>query len=102
GRHTIFSRDWSSDVCSSDLAADTTRRIIHIRLDVLEEKPEERTGFKHPELLTWIRQNRPRLLTAALTILRAYCNAGMPRQDLSRSEERRVGKECRCVYAHSP
>ncbi len=65
------------------VASDTTRRIIHIRLDVLDEKPEERTGFKHPELITWIRQNRPRLLTCALTILRAYFNAGMPRQDVS-------------------
>src|SRR5690606_39577416 len=26
-RHTIFSRDWSSDVCSSDLYARTMRRI---------------------------------------------------------------------------
>jgi hypothetical protein len=65
------------------VAADTTRRIIHIRLDVLDEKPEERTGFKHPELISWIRQHRPRLLTCAMTILRAYCNAGMPRQNLS-------------------
>ncbi|MCC7408851.1 MAG: hypothetical protein IT442_12315, partial [Phycisphaeraceae bacterium] len=64
------------------VAADTTRRIIHVRLDVLEEKPEERSGFKHPELIAWIRQNRPCLLTCALTILRAYCNAGMPRQNL--------------------
>jgi len=65
------------------VAADTTRRIIHIRLDVLDEKPEERTGFKHPQLLVWIRLNRPRLLTSAMTILRAYCNAGMPQQNLS-------------------
>jgi hypothetical protein len=65
------------------VAADTTRRIIHIRLDVLDEKPEERTGFKHPDLLAWIRQQRARLLTCALTILRAYCNAGMPRQNVS-------------------
>jgi hypothetical protein len=65
------------------VAADTTRRLIHIRLDVLDERPEERTGFKHPELITWIRQNRPRLLTSALTILRAYCNAGMPRQNVT-------------------
>ncbi len=64
------------------VAADTTRRIIHIRLDVLAEKPEEREGFKHPELIAWITQQRGRLLAAAFTILRAYCNAGMPRQDL--------------------
>lgn len=65
------------------VAADTTRRIIHIRLDVLDERPEERTGFRHPQLLAWIKQNRPRLLTCALTILRAYCNNGMPAQELS-------------------
>lgn len=65
------------------VAADTTRRIIHIRLDVLEEKPEERTGFKHPELITHIKKNRGKLLAAAFTILRAYCNAGRPRQNVT-------------------
>jgi hypothetical protein len=65
------------------VAADTTRRIIHIRLDVLEERPEERTGFRRPELIAWIKGQRGRLLAAALTILRAYCNAGMPRQSLT-------------------
>jgi hypothetical protein len=65
------------------VAADTTRRIIHIRLDVLEERPEERAGFKHPQLISWIQQNRARLVAAALTILRAYCRAGMPRQAVS-------------------
>jgi len=65
------------------VAADTTRRIIHIRLDVLDEKPEERTGFKHPELIRWVRENRPRLLTCALTILRAFCKEGMPHQPVS-------------------
>jgi hypothetical protein len=65
------------------VAADTTRRIIHIRLDVLQERPEERRGFKHPELLAWIKQDRGKLLAAAFTVLRAYCNAGMPRQDLT-------------------
>lgn len=61
---------------------DTTRRIIHVRLDVLEEHPEERTGFRHPDLIDWIKANRPRLVTAALTILAAYFRAGRPRQDL--------------------
>jgi hypothetical protein len=65
------------------VAADTTRRIIHVRLDVLDERPEERTGFRHPELIAWVRANRGRLLAAAFTVLRAYCNAGMPRQHLT-------------------
>lgn len=74
---------WYGTGNNVSVAADTTRRIIHIRLDVLQENPEERTDFKHPELISWLRQNRPRLLTNALTILRAYCNAGKPRQDVS-------------------
>jgi hypothetical protein len=65
------------------VAADTTRRIIHVRLDVLEERPEDRTGFRHPDLIGWVRKNRPRLLTDALTVLVAYCNAGRPDQYLT-------------------
>ena len=65
------------------VAADTTRRIIHIRLDVLEEHPEDRMDFKHPDLLAWVRQNRGKLLCAAITILAAYCRAGRPTQNLS-------------------
>jgi hypothetical protein len=64
------------------LKADTARRVLHIRLDSSEEKPEERSGFKHPDLLAWLKANRPRLVAAALTILRAYCRAGRPRQDI--------------------
>lgn len=65
------------------VAADTTRRVMHIRMDVLEENPEERTGFKYPELITHIKQHRGSLLTAAITILRGYCVVGMPRQSLT-------------------
>lgn len=66
-----------------DGQSDTCRRIIHIRLDVLEERPEERSGFRHPNLLGWIREHRPRLLVEALTILAAYIQAGRPKQGLT-------------------
>lgn len=65
------------------VAGDLIRRTIHVRLDVLDDRPEERIGFAHPNLLEWIRQNRPRLLKAAMTILVAYCNAGRPKQSLT-------------------
>lgn len=60
------------------VGADTARRIVHVRLDVLEERPEERCDFKHPDLRLWVKQQRPALLCAALTVLRAYFNAGCP------------------------
>jgi hypothetical protein len=64
------------------VGADTSRRCCHIRLDSPMERPEERTGFAHPDLLGYVAANRGRLLTAALTILRAYCVAGRPWSDL--------------------
>ncbi|MGD9853942.1 MAG: hypothetical protein AB7U20_03235 [Planctomycetaceae bacterium] len=60
------------------LAADTSRRVCHVRLDSPLESPEERTGFQHPNLLQHVRQNRLELLTAGLTILRAYVVARRP------------------------
>ena len=55
------------------LAADTARRTLHIRLESPEESPEERSGFRHADLLKWVRAERARLATAAVTILAAYC-----------------------------
>jgi hypothetical protein len=60
------------------VAADTARRICHVRL----ESPEERQDFRQPDLLAWVGENRARLLVAALTILRGYCAAGKPDQHL--------------------
>ena len=74
---------WYATGNNVSVAADTTRRLIHVRLDVLNERPEERTGFRHPNLLAWIGRERPRLLAAALTILSAYCRRGHRDQSLS-------------------
>lgn len=57
---------------------DTQRRVLVSRLEPQEERPEERTGFRHPDLLGWTREGRTRLVCAALTILRAYVAAGAP------------------------
>ena len=65
------------------LAADTARRVVHVRLESPEENPEERSGFRHADLLAWVRQERPRLTAAAVTILAGYCAAGRPGQGLT-------------------
>jgi hypothetical protein len=66
-----------------DFAADTPRRTIHVRIVSPLERPEQRTDFVHQHLLEWVDEQRPRLAAAALTILRAYCAAGMPIMDLT-------------------
>jgi hypothetical protein len=60
-------------------SADTSRRSLVSRLESKEENPEERSGFRHPNLLEWVRRERARLSVAAVTILRAYHVAGRPR-----------------------
>jgi hypothetical protein len=63
-------------------AADTSRRALHIRLQSDLERPEDRQGFRHENLLEWVSEHRHRLAVAGLTILRAYHVAGRPRQDI--------------------
>jgi hypothetical protein len=73
---------WSATGNNVVLMADTSRRVCHIRLDSQLENPEEREGFTHPKLLEWVRKERPRLLSAALTILSAFIHADRPNQSL--------------------
>jgi putative DNA primase/helicase len=57
---------------------DLGRRVIPIDLDARTEHPEDRR-FQIEDLLGYVRAERPRLVVAALTILRAFCLAGRPR-----------------------
>ncbi|MDR3708731.1 MAG: hypothetical protein P4L33_10545 [Capsulimonadaceae bacterium] len=55
------------------------RRSISIRLDSGVERPEERSGWKHDPLLSWIRENRSEFVTAAITLARAWVDGGRPK-----------------------
>lgn len=65
---------------SNNLAGndELNRRSIMIRMDAQVETPSERDGFHHPDIMGWIAQERPRLVSAALTIIRAWIDAGRP------------------------
>src|SRR5690606_41178531 len=84
-RHTRFSRDWSSDVCSSDLVFVFTDRpytlFVPVRQGEVLEAGTDELGLR----LRVIAGNR----------------VGVHDDDLAayRSEERRVGKEWRCRWA---
>ncbi len=58
---------------------DMPRRVVPIRLDPGVERPEERQGFRHPDLIAWVRQNRSRLVSACLSLVEAWKAAGMPK-----------------------
>src|SRR5256886_7852370 len=82
-RHTRFDCDWSSDVCSSDLngrcdAVLTDARVLEL---VRAERPDEAIALLLPAL-------RRKVFGLAYSFLRDR-----------RSEERRVGKECRSRWS---
>jgi hypothetical protein len=64
------------------LAGDMPRRVCQIRLESSEEHPEDRSGFKYPDVVEHVRVHRPQLLIAALTILRGFIVAGRPNQGI--------------------
>src|SRR5690606_40852995 len=93
-RHTRFSRDWSSDVCSSDLqslgetflsviiSAGTALILANVLLPFLDKIADVPAAISllQPVILGFMV-----LLILVLTVLSGFY----------RSEERRVGKECR-------
>lgn len=73
---------WSATGNNVVLKNDIPRRVAHIRLNSPLENPEERDGFKYPNIRAYVREHRSKLLADALTILAAFCRAGRPRQQL--------------------
>ncbi len=61
------------------LRGDLPRRCYWIRLDAQQSRPWQRDGFKHPDLIRWITENRGELVGALLTIARAWFAAGKPK-----------------------
>jgi putative DNA primase/helicase len=70
---------WIATGNNPQFSNEIARRMVRIRLDPHEDQPWLREGFRHPNLLLWVWQNRARLVTACLTLGRAWIVAGMPR-----------------------
>ena len=70
---------WAATGNNLRVAGDMPRRSYSIRLDANAERPWERTGFKIKGLERHVRANRGDLLSAALTVVRAWYTNGKPR-----------------------
>src|SRR5690606_39327269 len=91
-RHTRFSRDWSSDVCSSDLVFNATLRLTSTRRQQVSQMHNLITAKL--ELSHRRRRDLSSLTNLKLTSssqVKSACQATAH----DRSEERRVGKESR-------
>src|SRR5699024_12068854 len=97
-RHTRSKRDWSSDVCSSDLpfkqnflqVTECPSAVFHYKFDPFRH--DRFTNFVQP--LEKFIPHQWRQFSDIVFI--DFQEMGAPR--LLRSEERRVGKECRCGW----
>src|SRR5256886_11247003 len=85
-RHTRFDCDWSSDVCSSDL---TAWRMVVTRAQVVSGETVLIWGIGGGVALAALRIAK---LKGARVIVTSS-------NDAKRSEERRVGKECRSRWS---
>ena len=70
---------WIATGNNPEFSNEMARRIVRIRLDAHVERPWQREGFRHPDLMTWVRANRARLVAACLTLCQAWIAAGRPR-----------------------
>lgn len=60
------------------IGGDLARRSYWIRMDASMARPWTRTGFKHEDLLAWIKANHASILSDLLTMARAWVLAGRP------------------------
>src|SRR5690606_40841251 len=98
--HTRFSRDWSSDVCSSDL--EDGLLLCHDPSEPIASAECNRcSGLQVPRPLTYRGAGLPKARTERVMAGHskwANIQHRKGKQDKLRSEERRVGKEWRAEW----
>src|SRR5690606_40960464 len=85
-RHTRFSRDWSSDVCSSDLFMFATDEFLGVRSSLTYKFMiicSPAGPYYNKPVSIYVQNSYVRAVKGGIGFTKA------------RSEERRVGKECR-------
>src|SRR5207248_5799450 len=93
-RHTRSYGDWSSDVCSSDLTR-TMRGPIVDNFFAVEEEPGPAVGVDAQAIVTINRRDKIATPSDGIVLGRDTRRWGDIVPLEIRSEERRVGKECR-------
>src|SRR5258707_4594917 len=87
-RHTRYWRDWSSDVCSSDLVKRLKKSIARLIAALEKELAELDDDIDDAVRSSPVWREKEDLLASVPGV-----------GDVTRSEERRVGKECRSRWS---
>lgn len=69
---------WVMTANNPAVSDEIARRIVPIRLVPLTDRPENRTGFRHPEIETWAATHRADLLWSLAVFVRAWLASGEP------------------------
>jgi hypothetical protein len=69
---------WVATGNNIQLRGDMARRCYWVRLDAKRARPWMRSGFAHPDLAGYVRENRGELVGALLTMARAWFASGCP------------------------
>src|SRR5207249_7079969 len=98
--HTRSKRDWSSDVCSSDLTRSEFEAMDAQRTEALVAQFRKEYAQRGEEIVRQVENiaNAEITLHTALDAERPNADLSIYVNDANRSEERRVGKECRSVW----
>src|SRR5690606_39357694 len=95
-RHTRFSRDWSSDVCSSDLKKRVVTKIGSLAApDGSQAIGPSDISFSRGKAYFTVGLGADPRMRAQLPRLGQKTNGWLLKKSWHRSEERRVGQECR-------
>src|SRR5690606_41077722 len=89
-RHTRFSRDWSSDVCSSDLLDNLLQDVPELTVVVDTFEQAVQRPAKRTEADTYYSGKKRRHTLKSQVTVDGYTGHIV---DVARSEERRVGNE---------
>jgi len=73
---------WAATGNNVKVSDEIARRSIPIRLDPQTDRPFDRTGFRHPNLIAWVHERRSDLVHASLSLGQAWVAEGMPKGPL--------------------
>lgn len=78
-RYSLAATTWVATANNPTLSDEIARRTVRVRLQAMHERPWEADRvFRHPDLLGWIREHRPRLLRALLVLVQNWWAQGCP------------------------